>query len=98
MQNYLAIHTMFRNFFKDSDETTIMETCVTKLKDAYKDNIDILLFKEALIHFLEYTEEEGIKSVHAMHMTIIDGLRSAFLNVEIIPKIFLTILVLTLVV
>ena len=66
-----------------------METCATKLMDAYKDDIDILLFKEKLIHFF-YAIESGVENVHTMHMAIIDGLQSIFSKVEIIFKIFLT--------
>ena len=41
-----------------------METCVTKLIDAYKGDIDILQFKEGLIRFLEYAREKGVESVY----------------------------------
>ena len=64
MQNYLETLNMFRNCFENNDETLTMETCVTKLIDAYKGDIDILQFKEGLIRFLEYAREKGVESVY----------------------------------
>ena len=84
---------MLNNFFENNDETPTMVTCAIKLIDAYKDDIDILLFKEELIHFLERATEEDIESVHIMYMVINSGLRSTLPTVEINFLKFLMLLV-----
>ena len=66
MEKYSETLNMFSIFFENSNETT-METCLTKLIDAYKDDIDIFLFKEEIQHFLENAKEEGIKSPHVSY-------------------------------
>ncbi|CAF1980839.1 unnamed protein product [Rotaria magnacalcarata] len=63
---------------------------VKRLVTKYKNDIDIEYFKDEVLHFIKYVQEENVCNPVEMYRLLVDGLQSTFPNVETILRIFLT--------
>lgn len=90
LQIYDENFNMFKIFFIKSLPENEFNSCIDRIIEVYKNDIDVETFRDELIQFLAYVNEENIISAADMYATVNDGLRSTFPNTETILKIFLT--------
>ena len=91
-QTYEAVIEHFRVFFDQRLPTEAKKNAIKKLKDIYKNDIDISNFDDELDQFLLFLQEnkDTIKTASEIYRAARE-MSSTFPNVEIILKIFLTI-------
>lgn len=91
LQIYEENFNMFKIFFIESLPENELNSCIDRIIEIYKNDIDVETFRDELIQFLAYVNEENIISAADMYATVNDGFRSTFPNIETILKIFLII-------
>ena len=80
----------FQIFFKHNMSANEINESVKRLVTKYENDIDIEYFKDEVLHFIKYVQEENVCNPVEMYRLLVDGLQSTFPNVETILRIFLT--------
>ena len=80
----------FQVFFKHNMSANEINESVKRLVTKYENDIDIEYFKDEVLHFIKYVQEENVSNPVEMYRLLVDGLQSTFPNVETILRIFLT--------
>ena len=83
----------FQVFFKHNMRANEINKSVKRLVTKYENDIDIEYFKDEVLHFIKYVQEENVCNPVEMYRLLVDGLQSTFPNVErleTILRIFLT--------
>ena len=80
----------FQVFFKHNMRANEINKSVKRLVTKYENDIDIEYFKDEVLHFIKYVQEENVCNPVEMYRLLVDGLQSTFPNVETILSIFLT--------
>lgn len=87
---YNDIINNFKVFFDTTISDSAKHECIETLMNLYNSDVDCKVFKEEVIHFLNFCAEESVSGPFEMYRLIANGLQSTFPNVETVLKNFLT--------